>query len=382
MNRKEIAEIRKRFNPERNNVTVIRGCYVNQEGEIISDFAASPLAMPQEEADKYLSIFKKTLSGVPDKNLVDMSFTTEQVREGAEHALLMKLRDSALTDDAAVSEFFAHIIETFRLEDNYLILLMHDAYDVPAFTLDDQPSDAGADVFHYLVCSICPVRLSKPALRYCASENEFHTRQLDYIVNMPETGFMFPTFDERKTNIYNALLYLRDPAKTYDELTGALFNAERPMPADEQKETFREILEESLGEECNLEVVQAVHEQLSEKIREQQADKEAEPLKVTRNEMRNMLSECGVSSEKVETFTEQYDEKFGAGVDLSPVNIVEPKKFSVKTPDVVINVDPDRTDLVQTRIIDGVRYILVRAEEGVEVNGVNISIADGQACPF
>ena len=54
MTRKEIAEIRKRFNPERNNVTVIRGCYVNQDGEIISEFAASPLAMPEEEADKYL----------------------------------------------------------------------------------------------------------------------------------------------------------------------------------------------------------------------------------------------------------------------------------------------------------------------------------------
>ena len=141
MTRKEIAEIRKRFNPERNNVTVIRGCYVNQDGEIISEFAASPLAMPEEEADKYLSIFKKTLSGIPDKNLVDMSFTTEQVREGVEHALLMKLRDSALTDDEAVEEFFSRIIETFKFEDNYLILLMHDAYDVPAFTLDDQPSD-------------------------------------------------------------------------------------------------------------------------------------------------------------------------------------------------------------------------------------------------
>ena len=155
MTRKEIAEIRKRFNPERNNVTVIRGCYVNQDGEIISEFAASPLAMPEEEADKYLSIFKKTLSGIPDKNLVDMSFTTEQVREGVEHALLMKLRDSALTDDEAVEEFFGRIIETFKFEDNYLILLMHDAYDVPAFTLDDQPSDSGADVFHYLICSIC-----------------------------------------------------------------------------------------------------------------------------------------------------------------------------------------------------------------------------------
>lgn len=381
MNRKEIAEIRRRFNPERTNVTLIRGCYVNQNKEIISEFAQSPLALPEEEAEKYLTIFKKTLSGTPDKNLIDLAFSTEQVRESEEHALLMALRDSALTDDEAVETFFARVIDNITMEDNYLILLMHDAYDVPSFTTDDQQNDSGTDVFHYILCSICPVRLTKPALRYCAEENEFHTRQLDWIVNQPEVGFMFPVFDDRMANIYNAQLYLRDPSQTYDDLTNVLFNAERPMPAAEQRETFQEILEESLGEECSLDLIQSVHEQLSERIKEQQADKEAEPLKISRNEMRNMLTDCGVSEERVDAFTAQYDERLGEGCDLSPVNIVEPKQFNLRTPEVTIRVDPSRTDIIETRVIDGKKYILIRAEEGVEVNGVNISIGD-QSAPF
>ena len=247
MNRKESAEIRRRLNPERSNVTLIRGCYVNQNREIISQFAQSPLAMPEEEAEKYLSLFSKTLSGTPDKNLVNIGFSADQVREGEEHRLLMALRDSALTDDDAVQAFFEHIIETLDIEDNYLILLMHDAYDVPSFTTDGEKMEDGSDVFHYVICSVCPVRQSKPALRWDAAENEFRPRAIDWIVNSPELGFMFPAFDDRASNIYNAVYYLRDPGKPYDELSSALFNAEeKPMSALEQKETFQTILEDAL----------------------------------------------------------------------------------------------------------------------------------------
>ena len=383
MNRKEIAEIRRRLNPERSNVTVIRGCYVNQNREIISQFAQSPLAMPEEEAEKYLSLFSKTLSGTPDKNLVNIGFSAEQVRDGEEYRLLMALRDSALTDDEAVTAFYEHIIASLEIEDNYLILLMHDAYDVPSFATDGEKMEDGSDVFHYVICSVCPVRQSKPALRWDAAENEFRPRAIDWIVNAPELGFMFPAFDDRASNIYSAVYYLRDPGKTYDELSSALFNAEeKPMSAAEQKETFQAILEDALEDECSYDVVQSVHEQLSEKIREQQADKEAEPLKISRNEMRDMLRDSGVSPERVDAFATQYDERLGAGVDLSPVNIVEPRQFSVKLPDVVIKIAPERADLIETRVIDGKKYLLIRAEEGVEVNGVNIAITDPEESPF
>ena len=383
MNRKEIAEIRRRLNPERSNATLIRGCYVNQNREIISQFAQSPLAMPEDEAEKYLSLFSRTLSGTPDKNLVNIGFSTEQVREGEEHRLLMALRDSALTDEEAVQAFCGHIIDTLDLEDNYLILLMHDAYDVPSFTSDGRTAEDGSDVFHYILCAVCPVRLSKPALCWSPADNEFRPRQQDWIVAPPELGFMFPSFDGRASNIYNALCYLRDPGRTYDELSEALFNAEeKPMSAAQQRETFQGILQDALEEECSYELVQSVHEQLSEKIREQQADKEAEPLKVSRNEIRGMLRDSGVSPERVEAFSAQYDERLGAGVDLSPVNIVEPKQFSVKLPDVVIKIAPERADLIETRVIDGRKYLLILAEEGVEVNGVTIAITDPEESPF
>ena len=39
-----------------------------------------------------------------------------------------------------------------------------------------------------------------------------------------------------------------------------------------------------------------------------------------------------------------------------------------------IKVSPDRTDLIQTRIIGGVKYILVCADDDVEANGMRVAI--------
>lgn len=382
MNKKEIAEIRRRLNVERAALTCIRGCYVNTNREIVSMFKQSPKTMPEEELEKYLAIFKKTLSGTPDKNLIDLEFTTEQVREGEEHALLMEMRDTGLVEDEPVEAFFQKVIESLVMEDNYLILLMHDSYDVPRFSSDDGELEDSSTVFHYVLCSICPVKLTKPALSYHSADNGFHTRSLDWVVAAPDIGFMFPLFEDRGPNIYNTMYYMRDAETAHDEFVDSVFCAGRPMPAVEQKETFRMILEESLAEDCSYDVIQAVNEQISEKLNEQKADKEAEPLRISRNEVKDMLRVSGVSEDRVEAFEAQYDEKFGEGLDISAVNLVETKQISLRTPDVVIKVAPNRSDLIETRVINGLKYIMIRAEEGVELNGVNISITDENSAPF
>ena len=76
----------------------------------------------------------------------------------------------------------------------------------------------------------------------------------------------------------------------------------------------------------------------------------------------------------ISEFEEKYDDRFGEGTEISPRNLVEAHRLQLCTPDVTIKVNPDRGDLVETRIIDGIKYILIRAEDGVEVNGINIHI--------
>ena len=377
MNRKEIAEIRRRLAPDKNAISCLRGCYVNEKREVVSAFHSQMLSLPMEEQEKYLALFRRTLAGVPGRNLIDIEFRPDQVMDDEAHGLLMGLRNTALTVDAGAEKLCQRIIDNLVFEGSYLILMLHDAYDLPFRHVDENKADViSEEVFNYILVCVCPVKLTKPALSYFSQDNAFHSREQDWVVAAPELGFMFPAFDDRASNIYGALYFTRDAADAHGEFVDAVFHCDAPMPAAEQREVFQQVLEDTLDEELSFDVAQRVHEQLKEMIELHDQEKVPEPLVVSRREVAGMLQDCGVPQEKLAAFEERYDAEFGQDNALSAVNIVQPKKFEVRTPDVVVQVNPERSDLVETRVIDGQRYILIRAEEGVEVNGVNINIGE------
>lgn len=376
MNEKEVSEIRRRFRPEKNNITKIRGCYVNKNKEVISEFQQSLALMPEDESEKFLSILKKTLSGTLEKNLLGIDFSTRQVIDSEEHRLLMTLRESSLQDETAIHTLYEKIIHTVSFDENYVILLTYDTYDVPYRSKDgERQDDASSEVYSYVLCSICPVKMTKPALGYFVNENTFHNCTLDWIVSPPELGFLFPAFDDRSANIYSALYYTRDISDTHSNFADSVFHCDIPMPAAEQKETFQTILCGSLAEECSFETVQAVHEQLAGMIAEHKESKADTPLTISKNNVVQILQAQGVSEPRIEEFRQQFDEQFGAEQTISPKNIVDTKQIMVTAPDIKIQVNSERDDLVETRVINGIKYILIRAEAGIEVNGIPVHIS-------
>ena len=375
MNEKEVAELRRRCKPEKSNITHIRGCYVNEQRQIISQFNQSLGMMTQEESEKFLGILKRTLSGGLGKNLLELTFSNQQVIDSEEHKLLMALRDSSLKDEEAVEAFFQKAIQSVDLEGNYLILLAHDTYDVPYRGKDGEvQQDASDQVYSYILCCDCPVKLTKPALSYSVDANEFHNRAADWLVAPPELGFLFPAFDDRSANLYSALYYSRSVTEHQQAFVDAVFHCPLPLPAAEQKEIFQTILAETLADDCSYTLVQAVHDQFCDLIDEHAESREEEPLALSKQEVKQVLAACGIDDSHVATFEEKYDAEFGADVVLSPRNLVDYKQLELRTPDVTIYVNPERGDLVETRIIEGVKYILIRADEIVEDNGVNIHI--------
>lgn len=377
MNDKEIAELRRRFRAEKTGISHIRGAYVNEKREIISEMDQSIALLSETEAEGLLSLLKKTLSGKLDTNLFDIHFTTQQVADSPEHQLLMRLRETALKDDEAVQALYRRIIDSLELEGNYMILLASDAYDVFTYRKDGAKDQESTELFRYILCCVCPIQMAKPSLSYYVRENCFRHIVADSMVSPPALGFMFPAFDQRSTNLYGALYYTRATDNSHKEFTDAIFRAgELPMPATEQKETFRSVIAEATGEDCSLAMVRSVHAQLHQAMEEHRISKEPEPLVVDKYALRDMLEFCGVSEERVTQFEENFDKSFGQGAVLPPRNIVEGSRFEVKTPHVVIKCDPARTDLIETRILDGVRYVLIRADEGVEVNGIDVKIEE------
>ncbi len=377
MNDKEISEIRRRQRRDRSNITAIFGCYVNDNKEIITEFRQSTGIMPENESDKYFALLRRTLSGAIGKNLIDITFKTSQVADSPEHKLLMDLRESKCNDEEKRQEFYKKIIDTVVMEGNYLILLGCDSYDVPFKSKDDSfQKDQSEETYTYILCTICPVKETKANLHYVPEEKLFHDGAMNQMVSAPALGFLFPAFDDRSTNIYNALYYTHDIKNSQDALIEAIFNTPVPKPAAEQKKSFEALLTTSLGDECSLDVVQTVHDQLCQRIELHKESKVPEPLMISKEDVKEVLTSCGVSEEHVAKFSVDYDEVFGFEADLHPKNIIDDKHFELKTPDVVIKVDPTRSDLIETRVIGGVKYIMICADEDVEVNGVSINISE------
>lgn len=374
---KEISELRRHLRPDRHAITKLHGCYVSAQGEVISQFSQSVGLMTEEEHEKYLALLKKVLSGAIHRNLTDIEFRTAQVANSDEHRLLSALRDSAANDNEARETLYQTIIRSNPLPDqNYLILLAADHYDVPFRSRDDrQLEDGSEEVYSYFLCSICPVKQARPALCYRHEEKDFHNQAGRWSVAAPELGFLFPAFDGRRTNIYGALYYCRSLEENHQELADALFGVQLPMPAAAQKQTFATVLGQALEDECSLPVVQQVHEQLGDMIELHKQSKEREPLTVCSHQVKQLLTDCGVSEAHAAAFAAKCDEEFGQDAAIAPRNIVDSRHFDVKTPDVVIQVNPERSDLIEARVIGGTKYILICADDGAEVNGVPIEIA-------
>ena len=371
MNKKEILEIRKQFTPANCAITRICGCYVDHEKTKKMESKDAFLSLPEEEAFKYFDIFKKTLSGTVGKNMLNLEFPLDAEMPDGTQEFLMKLRDSKLEDDMLLEEFYDKVIATYDYAENYYIILIHAMYDIPGKSSDGlEMFDASDEVYEYLLMSICPVSLSKAGLSYNAEDNRIQDRIRDWIVDMPSKGFLFPAFNDRSTDLHSVLYYTKKSEDLQPEMIDQLLGAKMPMSADTQKETFQMIIEDTLGEDGDYETVRNIHETLNDLIEEHK--EEPEPLALDKTEIKKIFEQSGVDAEKMESFDRNFEENAGEKASLLATNIAETRKFNIETPDVVIKVNPDRADLVETRIIDGRQCLVIPVDDHIEVNGINV----------
>ena len=329
MNKKEVTEIKKQFTPSNCAITRICGCYVDGEKEKKTEMKDAFLSLPEEEMFKYFDIFRKSLSGTIGKNLLNMEFPLETESEGGTQEFLLKLRNSRLTDDALLEEFYNRVIDSYDYAENYLILLVHAAYDIPGKSTD-------------------------------GSE-------------------MFDASDEVYDYIHNLLYYSKNAENLVNGLTDLLLGCVPPLTAGNQKDTFRTLIEETLGDDCDYDTVKNIHENLNEMI--EQNSENPEPLALDKAEVKYLLAKSGVEEEKLETFNEQYDSAAGEHSTLLASNIANLKKFEIKTPDITIQVNPECADLVETRIIDGQKCLVIVVDDRVEINGISAKTAVSGGLP-
>ncbi len=371
MIKSEISEIKKLFTQNNCSITRICGCYVDGEKNKKTELKEAFLALPEEEMFKYFEILRKTLSGTLGKNLLTLDFPLKSEEEGGTQEFLLRLRDSKLKDDALLEEFYDKIIEAYEYVGNYLILIIHDVYDVPGKTSDGfEMEDASDEVYEYIMVSICPVNLSKPGLSYNAVENTFQNRVRDWVVAAPEHGFLFPAFNDRGADLHSTLYYSKNADDLKEEFVNLVLDCPLPLPAGGQKVSFQTLIEETLQETCSIEAVINIHEKLNEMIEEHKED--PVPLTLDKEEVKTVFASSGVSNEKMELFDRCYDATAGEKTELVVNNVVNTRTFEVKMPDVVIKVNPERMDLVETKTINGKECLVISLGNDVEVNGITV----------
>ena len=96
-----------------------------------------------------------------------------------------------------------------------------------------------------------------------------------------------------------------------------------------------------------------------------------------KNEVKTILAGSGVANDRLADFDRQYDETAGESTSLLMNNIISARSFEVKTPDIMIKVNPERTDLIETRRLDGRDCLVIELSGGVVVNGITVRTAAG-----
>ena len=418
MVRKEINEIKALFDAiDDCGIKKMAGCYVNAEKEKVKTFCESFHHIPEEEMYKYLEIFRKTLSGTPGKNLLDMQFQGKVEEKGKN--LLDAVRASDLEDEAVLDSFYDSVIASYDYVGNYLILLINQAYDVPGMTTDGiEMDDASDEVYNYILCCICPMKLTRPGLGYDDDLRQIHTMKQLFAVELPDIGFLYPAFNERSADDGALLYYCKRADVLQDLLLQKVLDVSMTLPAKQQKTGFNEFVTDILGEESSFETVLSIQENLNDTIKSIKNETEGEAVYLDKTAVKNVFEKSGVSGEKLADFDKKFDDQFDlkkireqeirknmlgkkeqdeesetseeveASIENSPYltnlaevrveeklfadNVAPVKNFEIKTQDMILKINSKHTDIVDTRIIDGKKYLLIELSDDLTVNGIPV----------
>ncbi len=331
MKKKDILELKRRFKKDECTFTRMRGCYVDAEKNIVLNINETFLNLEEDVFFKYLEIAKKTLSGTVGNNLLELNFPLDEESIGGRQLSLMELKKSRLKDDKLLDNFYKLIIDSYDYTGNFLILIFHDAYDVMTKTTDNAKLDESEEVYEYLLCAICPVSLSKPALGYLEDQNRIGARIRDWVVGPPDIGFVFPAFTDRSTDIHSIMYYTKDAKDPHPELMEEALGCGSKQTATEQKEAFHTIIRKAIGndEEKSDRFFMEIQETLNNIVDDHNTvnGKDAEPIILTNDNIQDVLVESGIPEEILTKIEKSYIEEFG---DTPPVvdNLIDKKTLA------------------------------------------------------
>lgn len=399
MKKREVMELKKRLSKNGCTFTKMSGCYVNAHKEIQLMFNETFLNLEEEEFYKYLEIAKKALSGTVGNNLIHLPIAPEEEQAGGRQQFLLGLRESKLKNEGLLETFYSQIIEHYTYVGNYLILIFHDAYDVMTKTSDNNKLDESEEVYEYLLCAICPVDLTKPGLGYLETENRIGARNRDWVVQAPDTGFLFPAFTDRSSDIHSVLFYTKNTEQPHKEIAESILGCMMRPTATEKKKTFEKVVTSAIEDEDQSKLVFGeIQESLNLMLEEQMVEDEIAEVELllTKETVSELLAETSLPPEIAVKIEEKFEEEFKeeppvvdqvldkkilaeyeknktTRVLAQKVNELQEKLQKTENADydIFLRVKPGKADQIDSRVIDGKKYVMIPVDENetVTING-------------
>lgn len=414
MVKKEVLELKRRFKKDEASFTRLVGCYVDSNKNKVYKFGTKFLTLEEDEYYKYLEIADKSLSGKLGNNLLNLSFPLAEEKIGGRQQILMALRESRLEDEALLDTYYDLVIDTYDNVGNYLILLFHDSYDVMVRTTDNNSLDESEEVYNYLICSICPVALSKPGLGFLETEQRIGPRIRDWVVGAPETAVLFPAFNDRSTDIHSVLFYTKNTKEPHCEFMANGLGCGVERTATEQKMAFHSIIRNVLGAESDEteDVLMDIQQNLNNLVEEHEENctNNEDALILDDSLVEKVLKESNVSSNNINRIKKSLDEAFGdkmpeaetvidakalaqnsirmemKGLEQQVCTLAnqlneKQAELNVYTKgtspnDILLHMNGNQTSLVAFRMIDGKKHLVIPLEDenNIIINGVPTSL--------
>lgn len=369
MNRAEISEIKKLYTLKNCAVTRICGCYVNGDREIINTWSQPFLAMDEEDIFKYLDIFRKCLSGSLNKTLYNIHPGSSATKK------LEYLKESRLKDGNILMDFYRHIINNYEYVGNYLILVIHDAYDVPGKAADGtEMEDASEEVYEYILSCICPVTLSRPGLGYDKEKSIFTHMDRDWILKDPENAILYPAFSGRCGDRETALYHARAMDTEKQDFAEKVWGATIEWTPAVEKEIYREVVDQVLGYDKTLQDVYRVND-ITRAMADEKKEEKGECM-IGREDIREILDRAGIRKERISMLDRIYTEAAGApDAEIAMNNIVNRRGSTIKTSRGTITMKPDNAQYWEVMDIGGQPCLVLPLDDRViDMDGIEIAV--------
>ena len=371
MNAKELAELKRQLKKDNPDffISRIAAAYYSMEDSspVLKTFSISDFDdLSDAEQTLYLNILKKTLTGKLGRNLTEYRFDPGSPIQEKLHTL----NQDELKDEALAKNFMDFFARHTTYLNGYALIVASCQYQVK--DIRKMADEDSGSTHRFLLVSVNEVTLTDLGLVYDPENNDFEKKQDTdlQVIQRGLDGLMFPSFTDGGSDVNHIVYSTRTPKKPNEFLIENLLQVEAVPSYDIEADCFRKILTEVAAEDLDFDTVKHIQSNLREYVADAQED--GLPAELSKNQLRNILSDSGVAEEKLMRYNSSYDMNVGEA-ELRAANILDPDRLNVKMQDISVSVKGDACHKISTRLVDGKRYLMIEIDDGLQVNGVDVS---------